>query len=95
MVLPDKLDEEVHQTARSIAQLPLDGIFLGKQQFEAALDAMGMDQGYGSMAGMHTLQTYTRYEPDEFNLMKEMRDKGAAGAFRAREAFLKEKSEHK
>ena len=85
----DKLEAEVREAAVSIAQLPLDGIVLGKVQFETALDAMGMHQGYVTMAALHTLQTNLRFEPGEFNLVKELRDKGSSGAFRASDAYYK------
>lgn len=89
VVALDKLEEEVHKSAESIAQLPLDAIVLGKVQFESALDAMGMYQGYVTMAALHTLQTNMRFEPGEFNLVKEIRDKGTSGAFRASDAYYK------
>lgn len=84
----DKLETEVNRLADMVARLPIDGLVMGKVQFEIALDAMGMYQGYGSMAAVHALQTNIRYEANEFNLMKEIRDKGLSGALGARKSHF-------
>ena len=89
VVSKDKLEPEANRYADMIACYPIDGLVMGKAQFEIALDAMGMYQGYGSMAIAHTLQTNIRYEPGEFNLMKEMHNKGVKGALQARKGYFK------
>ena len=88
----DKLEEETLKMAETMAMLPADGIVLGKVQFEAALEAMGLGSGYTAAYILHTLQTSVRYEPGEFNLFKERRNKGVKGAIVTREAHYKEQN---
>jgi enoyl-CoA hydratase len=90
VVPSDKLEEEGEKMAQSMALLPFDGIVMGKVQFEAALDAMGMGSGYTAAYIMHAMQTGIRYEPGEFNLLKERKDKGVKGATAGRKRYYKE-----
>lgn len=84
----ERLEEETNRMAVEIARLPFDGIALGKAHFEAALDALGV----GSVGYMlHALQTNIRYEPDEFNLFRQRRDRGVKDAIKDREAHYQEK----
>jgi enoyl-CoA hydratase len=86
----DRLEEAVNEMAKTVALLPRDGIVIGKANFEAALAALGVETGMIVAHHMHALQTNIRYEPDEFSLLKERRDKGGAkGAIDAREDFFK------
>ena len=86
----DKLEEETNKLIETVLRLPFDGIVIGKAHFEAALDALGVGTS-NTLAGiLHTLQTNIRYEPDEFNLFRERRDKGIKGAITAREAHYNE-----
>lgn len=82
----EKLEEETNKIADTIACMPFDGIVMGKAHFEAALDALGVGPGYTVGYLMHSLQTNIRYEPDEFNLFRERRNKGVKAAIREREA---------
>ncbi len=70
---------------------PIDGIVMGKVNFELTLEAMGLSTGSNVNYAMHVLQTNIRYEEDEFNLFKERRDKGIKGAIVEREKFYGEK----
>lgn len=83
----EKLEEESWKMAEAMAQLPMDGIVLGKVQFEAALEAMGLGSAYTAAYLLHTLQTNIRYEPGEFNLFRERRNKGIKGAIVSRESY--------
>lgn len=88
----DKLEAETLKMAETMSMLPADGIVLGKVQFEAALEAMGLGSGYTAGYILHTLQTSIRYEPGEFNLFKERRNKGVKGAIVTRESHYKEEN---
>ena len=81
----DKLEEEVNKLAEAAASLPFDGIVTGKSALEGVLDASGL--GMGNYVGnlVHTIQTNMRYEPGEYNLLRERRDKGVKGATVERE----------
>jgi len=82
----DKIEEEVNKLAETAAALPFDGIVTGKCALEGVLDASGV--GMGNYIGnlTHTLQTNMRYEPGEYNLLKQRRDKGIKGATVERES---------
>lgn len=86
----DKLDEEVSKLAYAMARLPLDGIVMGKINFEGVLNAMGKGSGYTSGYILHSMQTAIRYESGEFNLFKERRDKGIKGAIVGRKTHYEE-----
>ena len=86
----DKLEEETMKLAETMASLPFDGIVIGKVQFEAALEAMGMGSALTASYILHCLQTGIRYEPGEFNLFRERREKGVKGALVSREKHYKE-----
>jgi len=90
VVPPERLEEEANAICEAIAQLPIDGIVMGKAHMEAAMDALGIGTCYDIGYTMHSLQTNIRYEPGEFNLFKERREKGVSGAIRARKEHYAE-----
>ena len=50
------------------------------------MDAIGLRMGNYIGYMTHVLQTNMHYEPGEYNLLKERRDKGTHGSHDAREA---------
>jgi len=90
VVSRDKLDEEVNKVAGIVASKPLDGIVMGKKEFGLAMDIMGLSAGYDLASFAHTLVSNMKFEPGEFNLMKELRDKGRKGMYAARDAHYKD-----
>lgn len=91
VVPQEKLEEETMKLAETVAALPFDGIVLGKVQFEAALEAMGMGSALTASYILHCLQTGIRYDPGEFNLFRERRNRGVKGALVTREKHYSEK----
>jgi enoyl-CoA hydratase len=89
VVARDRLEGEVNQVAEIIASRPLDGIVMGKKEFGLAMDMMGVSAGYDLAAITHTLTSNMKFEPGEFNLMKELRDKGRKGMYAARDTYYK------
>ena len=80
VVPDDKLEEETNKLAKAAASLPFDGIVMGKTFLQGIIDAAGVSIGeYIGYMG-HAMQTGIRYEPGEFNLLKERRDKGVKGS---------------
>jgi len=86
----EKLEETVDKLAEAITRAPFDGIVMGKTQFYAVAEAMGAGSGMIANAIMHSLQTNIRYEPGEFNLFKERREKGIKGAIVTRKSHYQE-----
>ncbi len=80
-----KLEEEVAKVAGTIAGRPLDGIVMGKKEFQLAMDIMGLSAGYDLASISHTLMSNLKFGPGEFNLMREIKDKGRTGMYSARD----------
>ncbi len=85
VVTRDKLEEETEKLVEAVCRLPFDGIVMGKANFEAALDALGVGSSFNSSYIIHAMQTGIRYEEGEFNLLKARRDVGVKGAIMGRE----------
>lgn len=85
----DKLTEEVNKIAHAICQAPLDGLVVGKLQHILALEAqqLGPDRLYPTA---HSFWTNLRYEPGEYNFVKERMLKGVKGAFTLRDDRFEE-----
>ena len=80
-----KLEKEVAKVAENIAGRPLDGIVMGKKEFQLAMDIMGLSAGYDLASISHTLMSNLKFGPGEFNLMREIKDKGRTGMYSARD----------
>lgn len=90
MVVPhDKLQEKVDEIATLIAGRPLDGIVMGKKEFGLAMDMMGLSAGYDLASISHTLVSNLKFEPGEFNLMSELKEKGRKGMYADRDRKYK------
>ncbi len=81
------LDQCGEEWAERIVRLPRDGIALGRAATTLALQALGVHNQFGYGHILHTLATNMRYEPGEFNFMKERRVSGVRAASHGRENF--------
>ena len=77
----DKLEEEVERTAKAVCLFGRDAIALGKANTHMAYDRLGFNDSLKQGIVIHTLSTNVRWEPDEYNFVKERREKGAKEAF--------------
>ncbi|MBI4639767.1 MAG: enoyl-CoA hydratase/isomerase family protein [Candidatus Tectomicrobia bacterium] len=84
-VPPDKLEEEVNKIAQAVALLPLDGLVLSKEWINMTLGMMGVMPGFIPGYLGHSLWSNIHYEPDEYNFLKSVREKGMREAFRVRD----------
>lgn len=84
VVPPDELEAEVQRYAQAIALLPLDGIVVGKYGTRLTLEKLG----YGGIAStmVHALGSNVKWDEGDFNMLKEIRDKGMKEAIAEREA---------
>lgn len=73
----EKLEEEVEKVAKAICLMPQDGLAMGKAGMEQIFNMLGFNTAWVNSYIMHTLFTNIRYEPGEWNLLKERRDKGS------------------
>jgi len=87
------LSDAGEEWAERIVRLPRDGIVMGKAATNLAMESLGITSqfSYGHM--LHTLATNVRYEADEYNFMKQRRDKGVRASNHDREAFYVKKEE--
>jgi enoyl-CoA hydratase len=86
----DKLEEEVQKVAKLIATRPLDGIVMGKKHFQMSMDMLGLSAGYDMASISHTLMSNLKFGENEFNLMKELKDKGRKGMYSERDKKYKD-----
>ena len=84
-VPPDKLEEEVNKIAKQVALLPYDGIAIGKASNHLILDILGVTQGWLHCYLTHTMFTNLRFEPGEYNFIKERKVTGTRTAFHKRD----------
>jgi len=73
----DILEEEVEKTAKAICLMPKDGLAMGRAGMELIYNLLGYSTAEVNNYIMHTLFTNIRYEPGEWNMFKERRDKGS------------------
>jgi len=81
----EELEQEVDRWVKMIDLLPKDGIAIGKVTRHAAYDSMGLASGFIQGYISHTMLTNMRWEPGEWNLFKERRDRGTKAAFKGRD----------
>jgi enoyl-CoA hydratase len=80
----EQLEATVEDWARRVAQHPRDALVTGKAMFQMALDSLGGSQQFYRGYVGHTLGTNLRLEEDEYNFLRERRDKGTTAAFKER-----------
>ncbi|MFM0128320.1 enoyl-CoA hydratase/isomerase family protein [Paraburkholderia sediminicola] len=80
----EQLETTVEDWARRVAQHPRDALVTGKAMFQMALDSLGGSQQFYRGYVGHTLGTNLRLEDDEYNFLRERRDKGTTAAFKER-----------
>ncbi|KWF30835.1 enoyl-CoA hydratase/isomerase family protein [Burkholderia pseudomultivorans] len=87
------LDDAGEEWAERIARLPRDGIVVGKAATNLAMDSLGLASQFSYGHVLHALATNVRYEPDEYNFMKQRRDKGVRASNHERESFYDTKEQ--
>lgn len=85
VVPADALEEEVEKKAASIALLPRDAIAIGKAATIMSLERLQACQDMSNVI-LHSMATNLRFEPDEYNFMKERGKKGTTTAIHLRDA---------
>ena len=81
----EKLEAEVDEMASVIAQMPIDHIVVGKHLFETFQKMRGLPASWDIIAMSHNLSTHVKFEPGDFNLMKDRATKGITAAVRDRD----------
>ena len=84
----DELEQWTNDYAQAITMMPLDSIMMGKATMLLAMEARG--KGVGTMCGWvgHGWSTNLRYEPGEWNFVKERRNKGLSQTLKDRDEMV-------
>jgi len=88
VVPKEELEQWAEDYAQAIAVMPLDAIMMGKAMIQFIMEARG--KGVGTMSAWvgHGWSTNLVYQPDEWNFMKERRDKGLTQALKERDQMV-------
>jgi enoyl-CoA hydratase/carnithine racemase len=76
---------ETEALAAQVAKMPADGITIAKEAYRLveASSALGLEETTAYL--FHSYGTNLRFEPDEFNFVKERKQSGTSAAFRKRD----------
>ena len=86
-----QLEEAGEAWAERIVRLPRDGVAIGKASTILTMQSLGLNNQFLNGSIVHALATNVRYEPDEFNFIKERKKTGVRESSHAREAFYVDK----
>ncbi|BBL79282.1 enoyl-CoA hydratase [Rubrobacter xylanophilus] len=79
------LESTVESWARKVARHPKDALVMGKAVHQMALDDLGYTQQFWRGYVGHSLSTNIKYEPEDYNFLRERSQRGTRGAFHGRE----------
>jgi enoyl-CoA hydratase len=82
------LDATVQQWATRIARHARDALVTGRAMWQLAMDSLGGSEQFARGYVGHTLGTNLRFEPDEFNFLRERTRSGTTAAFSGRETHF-------
>ena len=82
-----ELEQTVQDWAARVARHPRDALVTGKAMWQLAMESLGGSAQFGRGYVGHTLGTNLRFEPDEFNFLRERSDTGTRSAVRDRDAY--------
>lgn len=80
----DKLEEETNKLADLVLLQASDSLYIGKQNFNAAISLMGKQAMATIGTNTHVWAHMMRSEPDEYNLVREGRKHGAKAALESK-----------
>jgi enoyl-CoA hydratase len=81
----DKVGKRAEKWAEKCARMPADGIAIAKTGFGLVEQTMAYSGEEATGFLVHAFATNLRFEPDEFNFVKERAKLGTSGAFKRRD----------
>ncbi len=81
----DELEATVELWAQRIAKHPKDALVMGKAVHQMALDSLGYSQQFWRGYVGHSLSTNIKFDPEDFNFLRERSRRGTRDTFRERE----------
>lgn len=80
-----ELETTVEAWAQKISKHARDALVTGKAMHQMAMESLGAGQQFTRGFVGHTLGTNLRFEPDEFNFLRERRQEGTTATFKNRD----------
>lgn len=81
----DELEATVESWAQRIAKHPKDALVMGKAVHQMALDSLGYSQQLWRGYVGHSLSTNIKFDPEDFNFLRERSRRGTRDTFHERE----------
>jgi enoyl-CoA hydratase/carnithine racemase len=89
VVEPERVAQRAEELAAQIAKMPADGIAIAKEAWRLVEQTQAYQGEEAASVLFHAFATNLRFEPDEFNFVKEREGGGTTGALRARDSHFK------
>lgn len=88
VVAEDRVAARAEELAALIARMPADGLVIAKEAFRLVEQAQAYQGEEAASVLFHAFATNLRFEPDEFNFVRERGREGATNAFKRRDAHF-------
>jgi enoyl-CoA hydratase/carnithine racemase len=88
VVAPEDVAARAEQMAAQIAKMPADGIAIAKEAYRLVEQSQAYQGEESASVLFHAFATNLRFEPDEFNFVKERGRAGTSEAFKSRDAHF-------
>jgi enoyl-CoA hydratase/carnithine racemase len=88
VVDPERVAPRAEELAAQIARMPADGIAIAKQAWRLVEQSQAYQGEEAASVLFHAFATNLRFEPDEFNFVKERATTGTREALRGRDAHF-------
>lgn len=92
VVEPGEVAARAEALAIEIAKMPADGIAIAKEAFRLVEQTHAYQGEEAASVLVHAFATNLRFEPDEFNFVRERSRTGTTEAFKARDAHFRTKT---
>ncbi len=90
VVEPGRVAARAEELAALVAKMPADGIAIAKEAWRLVEQSQAYQGEEAASVLFHAFATNLRFEPDEFNFVKQRAGRGTRDALRARDAHFDE-----
>ena len=88
IVAQERVAERAEELATLVARMPADGLVIAKEAFRLVEQTQAYQGEESASVLFHAFATNLRFEPDEFNFVRERNRSGATSAFKTRDAHF-------
>jgi enoyl-CoA hydratase len=89
VVAPDQVAARAEALAAQVAKMPADGIAIAKEAYRLVEQSQAYQGEESASVLFHAFATNLRFEPDEYNFVKERGRAGTTEAFKSRDEHFK------